>query len=68
MTTLTKIQPKTQLMQEGAELLLKELGPSKASEFWNYLLYSNADYTKLRRKIFKGINVQTIVEQIRNKK
>ena len=68
MTTITKIRPAAQLLQEGAELLLKEFGPSKASEFWNYLQSSNADYTKLRRKIFTGVNAQTIVKQIKNEK
>ncbi|MFH1392512.1 MAG: hypothetical protein ABIG90_02425 [bacterium] len=55
------------IIEQGAEVLLRELGPSKASEFWNSLKYSNKDYTKLRKKMFKDLSVQDIAKEIKNR-
>jgi len=46
--------------------IYKELGPSKASEFWNSVKCSNEDYTKLRKKIFQDLSVRDIASEINN--
>lgn len=57
--------PQPVLMRKAAEALIEKLGISKASEFWTSLGYGKKDYTRLRKKLFRGKKIEALYRAIK---
>lgn len=56
-----------EINKEAFEALFKELGVSKTIRFINQFSVGKGNYTKMKDTIFKGMNVDDIVTEIKNK-
>jgi hypothetical protein len=57
-----------EIQRAGWEALKKQLGVAGALKFLLHYEKGEADYTKLRRKIFKGKTVKSLISEIRKEK
>lgn len=61
----TNYLPSPILLEKAIDALIEKLGISKASEFWSSLGYGRKDYTKLRKELFKGENLESLYKKIK---
>ena len=57
-----------QIRKAGLEVLIRELGPVGMIRFLQQFDMGSGDYTKERHKIFEGMDVDTIVEMIKQQR
>jgi len=57
-----------QIRKAGMEALIRELGPVGMIRFLQQFDMGSGDYTKERHKIFEGMNVDAIVEKIKQQR
>ena len=57
-----------QIRKAGIEALIRELGPVGMIRFLQQFDMGSGDYTKERHKIFEGMNVDAIVEKIKQQR
>ena len=55
-----------EINKEAFEALFKELGVSKTIRFLNQFTIGKGNYTEMKDTIFKGINVDDIVAEIKS--
>jgi N-dimethylarginine dimethylaminohydrolase len=59
-----KIPSEQQVLHEGAQALLKSLGPAKAARFWAAMQKGEGDYLALKDTLFEGKDVETLYAEI----
>ena len=59
-----KVNNEQQILQEGFQVLLANLEPSKVMRFWAACQLGEGDYLKLKEQIFEEENVSSLYEQI----
>jgi hypothetical protein len=57
-----------QIRKAGMEALIRELGPVGMIRFLQQFDMGSGDYTKERHKIFEGMDVDAIVEKIKQQR
>lgn len=55
------------LARQAIKALIDKLGTAKAAEFWVSMGYGAGDYTKERRRLFKGKSVKELTREIGNR-
>jgi len=70
MKTITKqnTQPKhskQSLIQDAFVVLLEHLGPEKTLRLWHLFMPPPEEYVKTRRKLFAGMDIATMDQEIR---
>ena len=70
MKTITKqnTQPKhskQSLIQDAFVVLLEHLGPEKTLRLWHLFMPPQEEYVKTRRKLFAGMDIATMDQEIR---
>jgi hypothetical protein len=60
-----QLQPIAQLTQRATDALIKELGVVDTIRFLNQFRAGNGDYTAERERLFQGMTVAEIADQIR---
>ena len=56
-----------QLKESGWKALVKELGPAEATRFILQYQKGDGDYLEKRKKVFKDITLDSIIEDLKNK-
>jgi hypothetical protein len=56
---------KQSLIQDAFVVLLEHLGPEKTLQLWHLFFPPQEDYVKTRRKLFAGMNIATMDQEIR---
>lgn len=51
------------LLTTAFEVLLHNLGPQKTSQVWHLLIPSKTEYAKIRQKLFKGKNIDSLYKE-----
>ena len=57
-----------QIRKAGIEALTRELGPVGMIRFMQQFDMGSGDYTKERHKLFEGMDIDTIVEKIKQQR
>ncbi len=56
-----------QLKETGWKVLVKELGPAEATRFLLQYQKGEGDYLEIRKKAFKDITLNNIIDDLKNK-
>ena len=66
MTNMTKNTHQQQsLLAEAFAALLEKLGPEKTLQLWHLFFPPQEDYVKTRRKLFAGMDVAALAQEVR---
>ena len=62
----TTIVPNRAVFEEANSVLLEHLSPSKVARFWAEVSAGSGDYVALKRKLFAGETVDSLVVAVRD--
>ena len=60
-----QVNTEYEIIKEGEQVLLKHLGPVKATRFWTAINKGTGDYLKIKKDLFKGETVDTLYQKIK---
>ena len=60
-----KVVSDAEVLQEGLEILMSNLEPSKALRFWAACQLGKGDYLKLKEQLFSQETVNSLYDQVK---
>ena len=61
----SQIDTEYEIIMEGEQVLLRYLGPAKATRFWTAINKGAGDYLKIKKDLFKEETVDTLYQKIK---
>ena len=61
---MIKVRKEQQILQEGLQILLANMEPSKVAQFWAACNFGSGDYLKLKEEIFGQESVGSLYDKV----
>ena len=59
----SQVDTEYEIIMEGEQVLLRYLGPAKATRFWTAINKGAGDYLKIKKDLFKEETVDTLYQK-----
>lgn len=61
---IPEVSTEHEIMREAEEVLVKHLGPAKATRFWVAFSQGAGDYLQIKERLFEGETVETLYQKV----